>query len=330
MSNAQMSARVGLFFVFGVALIWVVFQSLSTGKITREDGYELVAHFKTLKELKVGDEVRMAGVKIGAVEQTRLDGRHAVAVLLIDRKIKVAKDSTATIAMAGLLGSNYISLDLGSETAGYLAPGATVHTEDTPDLNTIVRELGDVGKKIDTALSGFNQSLNGGKAGPGLIGKLDKMVDDNSAKIGQITTNLQQITDKINRGQGTIGKLVNDDTLNNQLLATVSEIKGAATETKDFVASAQSIVNQVKSGQGTLGVLLYDKASANNLKVTLQNVRDLSDKLNQGKGTLGKLFNDDSLYLQAQGAVKKLDRALDGMSDEAPVSAVGSAAQALF
>ena len=330
MNNAQMSARVGLFFVFGVALIWVVFQSLSTGKITREDGYELVAHFKTLKELKPGDEVRMAGVKIGTVESTRLEGRRAVAVLLVSQKIQVSKDATATIAMASLLGSNYVSLDLGSANVGFLSPGATVHTEDTPDLNTIVRELGDVGTKIDTALSGFSQSVNGGKTGPGLIGKLDKMVDDNGVKINRITTNLEQITDKINRGQGTIGKLVNDDTLNNQLLATVGEIKSAATETKSFVSSAQAIVNQVKSGQGTLGVLLYDKASADNLKVTLRNVRELSDKLNEGKGTLGKLFNDDSLYLQAQGAVKKLDRTLDGMGDEAPVSAVGSAAQALF
>jgi phospholipid/cholesterol/gamma-HCH transport system substrate-binding protein len=330
MSNAQMSARVGLFFVFGIALIWVVFESLSAGKLSRDHGYTLVAHFRNLKELKVGDEVRMAGVKIGAVQSTELQGRQAVATLLIDDKIQIAKDSTATIGMAGLLGSNYVALDLGSDNVGFLAPGDAVKSVDTPDLNTIVRELGDIGTKVDTALSGFSQSLNGGAQGPGLLGKIDKLVDENSGKIGQITTNLQEITDKINKGQGTLGKLVNDDQLHRDLLATMGEIKGAATEAKDFVANAQSVIDQVKSGKGTIGVLLYDQESADNLKVTMRNVREISDKLNQGKGTLGKLFNDDSLYLQAQGAVKKLDRALDGMSDEAPVSAVASAAQALF
>ena len=329
MNNAQMTARVGLFFILGIALIWVTFESLSDGKIGRKDSYTLTAHFKNLKELKEGDEVRMAGVKIGTVEKTRLDGRRAVAVLLIDRRVKVAKDATATIAMAGLLGSNYVSLDLGSESAGALEPGAELRSIDTPDLNTLVAQLGDIGHKVDEALSGFSQSM-GGKDGQGLLGKVERLVDENRTKIGEITTNLQSITGKINAGQGTLGKLVNDAKLHDELLGTVNEIKGAAAQAKDFVANAQSIIDQVKSGQGTLGVLLYDQESGQNIKVVAKNLRELSDKLNQGQGTLGKLLNDDSLFLQAQGALKKVDRALDGLADQGPITAVGAAASALF
>ncbi|HTZ21684.1 MAG TPA: MlaD family protein [Opitutaceae bacterium] len=329
MNNAQMSARVGLFFLLGIALIVVTFESLSDGKISRRQGYTLIAEFKSLKELKTGDEVRQAGVKIGSVVETRLHGRRAEAVLLVDSRIKIAQDASATIGMAGLLGSNYVSFDLGSESAAVYAPGDTVRSVESPDLNTIVTELGEVGKKVDQALSQFSGAM-GGQDGNGLIGKLDRLVDTNSAKIGEITTNLKSVTAKIDRGEGTLGKLINDSKLHDELMISVGDIKSAAAQAKDFMTNAQSIIAQVKSGQGTLGVLLYDQDAGNNIKVVAKNLRELSDKLNQGQGTLGKLFSDDSLYLQAQGTLKKADRMIEGLDDQGPITAVGLAAKSLF
>jgi phospholipid/cholesterol/gamma-HCH transport system substrate-binding protein len=329
MNNAQMSARVGLFFLLGVALIWVTFETLSSGKISRSKGYTLVAHFKSLKELKKGDDVRQAGVNIGSVLETRLRDRRAEAVLLVDARVRIAKDASATIGMAGLLGSNYVSFDLGSENAAFYAPGDAVLTVESPDLNTIVTELGDVGKRVDQALSQFSGAM-GGQDGNGLIGKLDKLVDTNSTRIGEITTNLKNVTDKIDRGEGTLGKLINDSKLHDELMVSVGDIKSAAAQAKDFMTNAQTIVAQVKSGQGTLGVLLYDQDAGNNLKVVAKNLRELSDKLRQGQGTLGKLFNDDSLYLQAQSTLKKADRMFEGLDDQGPITAVGHAAKSLF
>ena len=74
MNSTQQTARIGLFFLLGVALIWVTFETLSGGSFFRDKGYTLVAGFSDLKDLKVSDDVRMAGVKIGAVEATRLNG----------------------------------------------------------------------------------------------------------------------------------------------------------------------------------------------------------------------------------------------------------------
>lgn len=332
MNNAQMSARVGLFFILGVALIWVTFEALTSGKVSRDKGYRLVAHFSNLKELKAGDEVRMAGVKVGSVAETRLDGRRAQVVLLISDQAKVARDATATIAMAGLLGSNYISLDLGTESSGFLTPGAEIHTIDTPDLNTIVSQLGDIGKKIDGALSQFTGALgtSGSSGGTGLLAKLDKMIDDNSARVGQITTDLKEITSKVNQGQGTLGKLINDPAAYESLVSTLGEIKTAAGEAKTFVSSTQSIIDQVKSGKGTLGALLYDEQAGQNIKLVTSNLRELSEKLNKGEGTLGKLINDDTLFKEAQGVMRKVDRAVDGLADQGPITAVGVAANALF
>ena len=54
MNNAQQTARVGLFFLLGLALIWVTFETLSDGKVFKDRGYTLIAGFESLKELKQG------------------------------------------------------------------------------------------------------------------------------------------------------------------------------------------------------------------------------------------------------------------------------------
>lgn len=332
MNSSQQTARVGLFFVLGLALIWVTFETLSgRNKFFRQDGYQLVAAFDDLKDLKVGDEVRMAGVKVGSVEKTELQGRQAAAILRMNPKAAVPKDAVASINMAGLLGTNYVGLTLGSEGQPALKNGDHVKTTVSPDLNTIMAQLGELGQKLDGALGGLSGALTGnGTSGGGLLPKLDKLVTENSAKIDATVSNLRDITDKMNRGQGTLGKLLNDSTLHDQLLASVGEIKSAAGDAKIFMGDARQIVDQVKSGQGALGVMLYDPQAAANLRTTVQNIRDVSDKIARGEGTLGKLLNDDSLYTNAKTTLKKADRALDGLNDSGPITAVGVLANSLF
>ena len=330
MNTMQQTARVGLFFLLGVALVWVTFETLSDGKIFEEHTHTLIAGFNDLKQLKTGDEVRLAGVKVGSVEKTRLAGRRAEAVLEIDPKVPIAVDATASIVMSGLIGGNYVSIDMGSPGAPTLPDGAEIKTLETADLNTLMTEIGGLGKQLQDSLGSFSRALNGDSKGGGIIQKLDKLVTENSDRVNKTMVNLQEITDKINTGQGTLGKLVNDPTLHDQLLATVGEIKTAASDAKTFVASAEGIMDQIKSGQGTLGTLIYDQKSADDIKASIANIKSVSEKLAKGEGTLGKLINDPGLYDSAQVTIKKVDRTLDGLSDSGPVTAVGIVVNALF
>ena len=79
MNNRTQTIRIGLFFILGLALLWVTFESLNGGRVFRQKGYTLTARFDNLKGLRDGDDVLMAGVRIGAVAQTRLAGRQAEA-----------------------------------------------------------------------------------------------------------------------------------------------------------------------------------------------------------------------------------------------------------
>jgi phospholipid/cholesterol/gamma-HCH transport system substrate-binding protein len=330
MQNAQQTIRVGLFFLLGMALIWVTFETLSGGKIFKDEGYRLIAGFQSLKELKEGDDVRMAGVKIGEVATTRLAGRRAEAVLRIDSHQKIKEDATAVIVSNGLIGTSYVSIDLGTDAASYLRAGAEIRTRTTPDLNAVMAQLGDLGKKLEGALGNLGSTFGGDGKSPGLMQKIDLLVTENRENLNRTTANLQQITDKLNKGEGTLGRLINDPKLHDELMAGIAEIKGGAAQAKSFIANAQSIVDEVKAGKGTLGALVFDQKAGEDLKSSLASLRSVSDKLSRGEGTLGKLLNDDSMLRDMRGLMKKADRALDGMGDSGPITAVGVLANGLF
>ena len=354
MNNSQQTARVGLFFLLGLALTWVTFETLTGGKILKDEGYTITAGFESLKELKEGDEIRMAGVRIGEVKSTRLANRRAEAILRIDPDVTIKSDATASIVSAGLIGTNYIGIDLGSNDAPDLvplaktrfprsflarilpflqsehAPLAEIRTKTAADLNTIMTQIGALGEKLESSLGSLGTAFAGDGKNPGLIQKLDGLVTDNREKLTATMTNFQQITDKINKGEGTLGRLISDPKLHDELVATLTEIKAGAADAKTFLANAQSIVDQVKAGKGTLGTLVFDQKAGDDLKASIASLRAVSDKISRGEGTLGKLLNDDAIYRDAQSIMKKADRALDGLDDTGPITAVGVVYRGLF
>ncbi len=144
---------------------------------------------------------------------------------------------------------------MGSAGSPPLADGAEIKTEESADLNSLMAQVGGLGKQLQDSLGSFSTALNGDpRNGGGIIQKLDKLVTDNTARLNATMTNLQEITDKINHGEGTIGKLVNDPKLHDDLLATVDEIKAAATQAKEFVAERRGhhgpdqVRDRVRSG----------------------------------------------------------------------------------
>lgn len=330
MNNMSQSIRVGLFFLLGIALAWITFESLNGGRLFKKPGYTLVAGFANLKGLKTGDEVRMAGVKVGAVELTRLAGHRVEALLAIEPGVKIPADAVASVEQSSLLGSNYLGVTFGTPGTELLKDGDEISTKATVDMSEVISQLGNLGSKLESVIGEIGKSMGAGGEGGGLFQRIDKLVTENGPKLTETISNLQDITAKIKTSEGTLGKLVNDSRLHDDLLAGVGEIKLAAADARVFMRDTKGIVADVKAGKGTLGLLLYDDATASSLKTSMKNLREVSDKLNSGQGTLGKLIADDSLYLNVQSTMKKADRALDGLGDQGPITAVGVVAGALF
>ncbi len=329
MNTTLQSMRVGLFFILGLALIYIIYEALNTNKITRKPGYTITATFDDLKQVSTGDPVRMAGVEIGSVESTRLQKGRASALLFIAEQYQIPQDSVATIMVRGLLGTNYISIRYGHPEVGYLIPGAAIGSEESPDFNSILNQVGRFGEKLEK----FTDRLTGEESidiSGGLFEKLSNLVDENREKIDRVLTNLDTVSGKLASGEGTLGKLLRADKAYDELLVTVEEIKMAASNASTTLDQAQEVIAKVRDGEGTLGKLLSSDEMASGLEETVSNVRLFSEKLNSGEGTLGRLIEDDSLYLELQAFLQKADRALESVGDSGPITAVGVAARAFF
>lgn len=328
MKHSMQAVRVGIFFALGLVLIYAVFAVVGDRTFGEEEGYVLQAEFKDVRTLTAGTDVRMAGVRIGTVRQIGLlDGRGMVQ-LRIQPEVKIPEDSVASIGMSSLLGQNYLAVEYGTASSPHLKDGAQIEVRETADINDVMRQISDLGERFGAVADSF-AGLGGGESGD-LFSNLNGLVTDNRTQINQIVTNLEAITNQLSSGEGTLGKLIADDSAYNELVAMVEEIKAAATDARSMMADAGSILDDVRGGNGTVGRLLYDDTLANELDATVANIRAFSEKLNSGEGTLGKLVTDDSLYRELRAMLQKADQALDSVGDSGPISAVGSAAGALF
>ncbi len=324
-ANTSRSIRVGLFFIVGAILVWIVYDTFTAKNAYNENAYILRAPFEDVKQLKVGNDVRLSGVSIGSVAALRLEDGLAVAILQIEKIHKVPVDSLATITTAGLLGNNYISIQLGGLPQN-LEENDTVRTKEGADINKIVEQLGDIGKRI----SGFLDDLSGQEKGS-LLGGITGMIEDVRPKINGILDNMADITNQVASGKGSAGKFIYEDTAHTQVVAVVDTIKKAAGDAEKFFKDAAKVINKLdEGGDGPLSFILNDKNATSQLRATLANVNDFTQRLNSKDSTLGKLISDDDLYVKADSILNKVHNAVEGVENSGPMTAVGIGASALF
>lgn len=121
--------------VLGVAGLFLAF-AYTTADIGGSGGYEVHAEFNTVGGLKVGNDVRLSGIKVGTVVDQRLNPETYLAnvTLSIDPAVKLPADSSASISSEGLLGGNFVDLAPGGDTT-VLKPGERIrYTQDAVDL----------------------------------------------------------------------------------------------------------------------------------------------------------------------------------------------------
>lgn len=327
MNNTLQSARVGLFFVLGLALIYVVYTVIGDNRMRSRDGFTVDAIFDNISTLTTGADVRVAGVRVGEVTGTGLANGKARVTIQLNREVLIPDDSTASIAIGSLLGQNHISIDFGMSSS-MLAQGSTLRTRPTRDFNSLFDQIGDLGDKLSSMADNF-AGFGDGAMGD-LFTNLNSLVTDNRDKVDNILSNIENLTAALTSTEGTLGKLINEDQAYHELMATVRSIQSAAEDAQRTLQDAGSIISDVRNGQGTIGRLLYDDQIVKDIELAVSNLRGFTDALNSGEGTLGKLVTDDELYRRLQGLLRRADEALDSIGDAGPLTVVGAAAGALF
>jgi len=100
-----------------------------------------------------------------------------------------------------------------------------------------------------------------------------------------------------------------------------------ATET---MSNLNNISGKINQGKGTLGKLVHDDALYVNVSDSMARINSIAAKIDDGEGTLGRLVNEDDLYRDAKTTLHKVEKSVDGLSDTGPLSALGVVLGTLF
>jgi phospholipid/cholesterol/gamma-HCH transport system substrate-binding protein len=133
----RIEISVGAFVITGMLALGYLSFTLG-GLSFKTRGFNVHARFSSVGELKPGDAVKLAGVRIGEVKGIKLVEYSADAELALDDEIKLPDDTIASIQSAGLLGDAYVSLSPGASDHN-LAPGERIlRTEPAVSLMELI------------------------------------------------------------------------------------------------------------------------------------------------------------------------------------------------
>ncbi len=312
----SLETKLGIFVAVTIIAAVIIIETLGSADLFSR-GRHVSALFDSAQDLKVGDRVKMAGVEIGRVERIALADSKVSVTMKLKTDAAVKTDSKAVIKFTGLMGQNYVAVSFGASGSPRAEEGAVLETGEQPDLSAIMA-------KLDNAAAGIQnltKSFTGDKI-DNLMGPLTDFIKQNSTPITATIANVKNLSSQIAAGQGTIGKLIYDDSLYTSALSTVSNLQ-------DTAISAKSVMSNVSAGQGTIGKLLTDDALYVNTTAAMTNANEILLKVNSGQGTIGKLVNDQEFYKNAKLSLQKLDKAADGLEDTGPLSVIGIMANQL-
>ncbi len=269
----QRQLALGAFFVIVLTLLGIYTLFLTDFSLFKER-HSLVVHFPQANGLRQGDTVLVAGIRAGRVQSLAYDPaapfeRRVTVTLSMDTKVALREGYDISIADATVLGGKQLVIDPGP------AGGASV-ASDVP--------------------------LPGRVRGSALDG-LGKLVDENGAKLSTIVEDLQVLVADARAGKGTVGRLMRDDALADELSA------GVASARKSF-DNIQAFTDDVRAGKGFLGRLATDEDLATRFSDVISNLQQISTDFEvvsadvaAGKGVIGRLVKDDKLGDDVAAAV---------------------------
>lgn len=291
---------VGIFVVASLAALLVMVLIIAQQERLWEEHVDYRAVFKNIGGLKVGSEVRLAGVTVGNVKAVTIDpeGQIIVTFEVVGKyRSQVRQDSRATIGFQGLLGDKSLDLSAGSPTQPEIAKGGQVTSIEPFDITEIFA-------KVAPSMENIQKLLNNLVAISETLAKSDSGFNKSMDEVGQIIN-------KINKGKGSLGQFVNDPALYrdaNQAVVNIRKITGA-----------------MENSKGALGVLINDPAFKADLEKTVANFRDASSRLPElmkkaeafvellnkaGKGLPGLVTSGETMVTDVDKAAKAAQKSL--------------------
>jgi len=299
--------RVGALVMVAMAvLIGLIFlMSGSTGGLF-ERKIVLRSYFVNAAGVKDGAPVTLEGVTIGNVIRVRVVPERSPTPVEVTMQVGhrflsgLHRDSTASIAQAGVLGDSFVDLDSSRASGPPPENNAELKTTGAPSIQDVIRTSDESIEELTKLLHKLEITVDSINSKRGTVGELVNNPDLYN-KISLIATDLHTVIGAMAEGKGSLGKLITDDTLYNRANSAIDRLNRITTD--------------LDQGKGSAGKFLKDDSLYNNLNSAVSNINQLTAEINAGKGSLGKLAKDPAFAQKLDDTVSRLDSILKSVNE---------------
>ena len=281
--------RLGIFVVIGTVLLVVAAYLIGNRQNMFGSQFTIHAVFRNVNGLQQGNNVRYSGINVGTVRRIQMvnDSTISVSMILQENIIQHVKtDAIATIGSDGLVGSMIVNIVPGNGQAPQVSSGDTIIS---------YSRIG-----ADDMLSTLNKT------------------NENAALL---TADLLQVTEALKQGRGTLGRLLNDTSMAEDLEMTLKNLKVASSKANKTIEQVNELLAEENYQNSVIGVLMRDSISGQRLSNALENlesssanIASTSEKLDslltsisEGEGALNYLATDTTLVRNLDATMRHLE-----------------------
>lgn len=283
--------RVGAVLLVGLLLLALgIFFVGRTGNVFGER-YRLVTLMSSAAGIVPGAAVQVAGQSVGQVDEVAWippedrpeDGSSVALWLSVDRDVQpqIRSDSRALLRTQGLLGDRVVDIDPGTASGRVLEAGDTLPSAPSLDYRQMLEQASGTMRGL-TEVTEELQAITGGiLSGEGSLGRL---VTDESLyrDLGELSRGLSRFLERVNRGDGSLGRLLTDDTLYRRLSSLAGRL--------------DTVTRRISAGEGSLGRLVASDSLYGEVLTATERANALLRRVERGEGTAGRLVTDQALY----------------------------------
>lgn len=294
---------VGILIALAVGGFFFAMRSIEQGSIGTGETYRVYADLENVLGLAKRSRVVMAGIEVGFIDSIELVGDRARLHLRIRKDVSLFRDAALSKVSESLLGDRIITLSTGQDVEHPLQDGGAItNIFEEPDMSTVFRKLdgitGDI-RDVTLALRNIIGTMDREGAMTGLVNRLNEI----AAHVGDLTSEVQSTfvrsSDRIEKILGDVAGVTSGTRAHyGEILENIRVVSG---DVRTLVANLKDIVGQGEEDwKQSVGGL---KETLEKAGRSLENLDEISRKINEGQGTLGRLVNDDRILSKAEGVI---------------------------
>jgi phospholipid/cholesterol/gamma-HCH transport system substrate-binding protein len=320
--------KLGLFLiaVFIVFAYFIIKTESCVEFFSKGKRYPLYARFATVAGMYTTAPVRQAGVKIGLVDRIYLEGRHAVVRMMIDKRYQLLDDARAIISTIGFVGEKYIEIvykeEFKTPNPSAIKPGGEILVIEPFSLDEVKTKFDNIYErtiKITDSISEIVSDKNSQEALrlsfvnlKSVTESLKTMLAENG-NVSRTVDEFSLIAGKINRAAERADHLIGemDSAFAGGQQGILKEFKDAAAQIEKITADLSKISGDMRQGKGTAGKLLQDEALYKKIDDSVSSVQSLLRDLEKKKNALDAITFNYAVHFDYFTKLKKARAALE-------------------